>query len=670
MHDHDNARGAAGVRTSPRTPTGRPRGPQVTAGNAAVVQMLRQAGHPWAQERNDPATPEVPVQRLVSQITPGDEGTVGAVNVVGRPESPYTGTMGDHSTAYVVQVRAITERLRGRPPGEAAAQVLGLVDEVRRLPGFQLLDSLPPERRTRLMEAQQTVMGRARSLADGRVPEATQMLELQSLVGDFLHFRELVPLSTMNVRAVAPAEAGKGKGESGPSQVLALHVINNGGTDPEALRRAIVGLLDVSGVALVATQHDGEQLSSLAPGLTPAQQPLQRAELIVQQHLMSIETAYPGVVVSAYGDGDEAMRSVLTHVVVEIEERKERNRNSYREKVNSFDDQIRQRLGNLVISQGTTRAWEEEALANVRTLRRQAAAGLEANDGTAPPEPVSAVMTGTRTRRPPERYGSTVASSGSFMTDVVMEEPPATTVDAPEEEAAQAMEAKQPLASQISMDASGTITAFDSAGRSPSPFSGTMGAHTTAWVVHVDAVRRAVLGENVDSALAGLFELTRQAHLTQSTMAAHFPVDIPHQEKLNESYSTLLRVGEQTTSAPEQTKVLHLQGVINALLTYLNYIPGATLLATNTGGRGEGTLRNRLLGHEHNRTPLHQADLLDALLGLLDLEEASPGQRTVLMEQHLRNVTHAYPTCVGDSGITRIALPQLISMWEQRSQAS
>ncbi|MEU2240102.1 hypothetical protein ABZ572_11980 [Streptomyces sp. NPDC018338] len=687
MHDHDNARGAAGVRTSPRTPPGRPHGPQVTAGNAAVVQMLRQAGHPWAQERNDPAAPEVPVpvQRLVSQITPGDGGTVGAVNVVGRPESPYTGTMGDHSTAYVVQVRAITERLRGRAPGEAAAEVLGLVAEVERLPGYQLVDSLPPERRTRFTKAHQVVLSRAQSLAHGHVPEATQMLELQSLVGDFLHFRELVPLSTMNVRAVAPAEAGKGKGESGPSQVLAQEV-NSGGTDPEYLRRAIIGLLDVSGVGLVVTQHDPDQLSSLAPGLTQTQDPRQRVEFIVDQHLMSIESAYPGVLAAAYGgDGSQARQSIATEVGIEVENRRERNRSSYTAKIASLDEQIVRRLANLAISRGNMKGREQAALDDVQRLRRDAAAGLEANGGTAPAEPVSAEMTGSRSRNPPQRYGSTVASAsapaasrGSSMAmHSVMELDTDMDMDVdmdgnaePQEESAEAMEAREPLASQISMDANGTITAFDSAGRSPSPFSGTMGAHTTAWVVHVDAVRRAVLGKNVDSALAGLSDLAQQAHDTQSRMAAHFPVDTPHQEKLDESHSTLLRIGEETRRAPEQTKVLFLQGVINALLTYLNYIPGATLLATNTGGRGEGTLRNRLLAHEHGRAPLHQAELLDALLGLLDLEEASPGQRAVLMENHLRNVTHAYPTCVGDSGITGIAVTRLLRMWEQRSQTS
>ncbi|WP_024755066.1 hypothetical protein [Streptomyces exfoliatus] len=680
MHDHDNARGAAGVRTSPRTPTGRPRGPQVTAGNAAVVQMLRQAGHPWAQERNDPATPEVPVQRLVSQITPGEGGTVGAVNVVGRPESPYTGTMGDHSTAYVVQVRAITERLRGRAPGEAAAQVLDLVDEVSRLPGFQLFDSLPPERQTRLRDAHRAVLDRARSLANGQVPEATQMLELQSLVGDFLHFRELVPLSTMNVRAVAPAEAGKGKGESGPSQVLAQQV-NNGGTDPEYLKRAITGLLDVSGVGLVVTQHDPDQLSQLAPGLTQAQSPEQRATLIVEQHLMSIESAYPGVVAAAYEGGeDRARASLLAEVEIEVENRRERNRTSYAAKIASFDEQILVRLGNLAISRGNTRGREQASLEHVQGLRRDAADGLEANGGTAPAMPVTAQVTGARNRNPPQRYGSTVASAsapsmsrGSSMalhtvmdvdTDMGMDVDMDGTAG-PQEESAEAREAREPLASQISMNANGTITGFESAGRSPSPFSGTMGAHTTAWVVHLDVVRRAIVGRSVPDAYTALSGLTAEAETAQAGMTPSFTAaGSPHTELANEARGALQRAAEQTANAPESTRVLFLQSMINALLTYLNYIPGATLPAANTAGRGEGTLRNRLIDHEEGETRLGQRQLQDTLLGLLDLTTAGADQRIVLMENHLRHVEHAYPHCVGDANIRQMTIPALVTRWE------
>ncbi|MFJ2269447.1 DUF4157 domain-containing protein [Streptomyces sp. NPDC087849] len=61
MHDHDHAKttAAATWHASARKPTADERMPpqgvlslQSTAGNAAVVQMLRQAGHPWAQEQH------------------------------------------------------------------------------------------------------------------------------------------------------------------------------------------------------------------------------------------------------------------------------------------------------------------------------------------------------------------------------------------------------------------------------------------------------------------------------------------------------------------------------------------------------------------------------------------------------------------------------------------
>ncbi|MFB7587617.1 hypothetical protein [Streptomyces sp. NPDC056169] len=95
-----------------------------------------------------------------------------------------------------------------------------------------------------------------------------------------------------------------------------------------------------------------------------------------------------------------------------------------------------------------------------------------------------------------------------------------------------------------------------------------------------------------------------------------------------------------------------------------------SLLAADTGGRGEGTLRNRLLGHEQGGTPLGPRELQNILLGLLDLTEANPGQRTVLMENHLRQVEHAYPLSVGDSNIRGIAIPALVARWEALPRAS
>ena len=78
MHTNGSARSneAESSRSSARTPTGRAATPlpllstlQGSVGNAAVVQMLREAGHPWSQDRHRHSTdcghqqPEQPVQR-------------------------------------------------------------------------------------------------------------------------------------------------------------------------------------------------------------------------------------------------------------------------------------------------------------------------------------------------------------------------------------------------------------------------------------------------------------------------------------------------------------------------------------------------------------------------------------------------------------------------------
>ena len=60
------------------------------------------------QRKPKPSNPKVAQFTLAVQITPGkSKGKVGKVNAVGRPTSPYSGTMGDHSTAFITHVLGI-----------------------------------------------------------------------------------------------------------------------------------------------------------------------------------------------------------------------------------------------------------------------------------------------------------------------------------------------------------------------------------------------------------------------------------------------------------------------------------------------------------------------------------------------------------------------------------
>lgn len=116
---------------------------QRALGNRMIAEVLAAESHRHGDDcdHSAPATrtaatrpaPEPPahgaaaVQRaLVSQVeSTSDDGRtvkVQALNIIGRPDSPFSGTMGDHSTAFAVQVEAVRRRVVGQT---AAAAVLG-----------------------------------------------------------------------------------------------------------------------------------------------------------------------------------------------------------------------------------------------------------------------------------------------------------------------------------------------------------------------------------------------------------------------------------------------------------------------------------------------------------------------------------------------------------------
>lgn len=198
------------------------------------------AGHHRPVSRAVGAT----VQRLlVAQITSRDGVTVGDLNIAGRPESPYTGSMGDHSTAFAVQLEAIRRRVLGLDRGgvghergpwgaaQAARAIQELISEVEKLPGAQLIENLPEKQKKDIKDARERLRAQYNEFVSGEVQESTGLLKIQKMVSDFLHYRELIPLTTMNRKVFSPATAGKAKGESRHNKVLADYA--NGQTDKE-----------------------------------------------------------------------------------------------------------------------------------------------------------------------------------------------------------------------------------------------------------------------------------------------------------------------------------------------------------------------------------------------------------------------------------------------------
>lgn len=597
---------------------------QRAAGNAAVTAMLTHK--------------PVAVQRVAAQIGLAPDGiTIGELTVRGRPESPFKGTMGDHTTAFVVQAESVRNAVVGRKPEEAAQGILELVDRAERLPGAALVANLEAEHAAKLRSARETVRELADRVAGLAAGDPLLMTTLQSLVAAYLHFRELIPLSTLNITSVSAGLAGRGKGESGARRGMVGHER----ADPETLKAAIKGLLDFEGLAVLATQFTEEAFAEIAPGVDPAN-PIHP---ILAQHLSSISAAYPGAVMRAWGAGGVKaafadLRAALDPYVVR---QKQHNVEVYSARLlGAYDRQQKLKDERAVSHPGAHEDLHDQYLAikpEVEHLRKAVAA----NGGVPPPRPDPRRK---RARAQTSFYGSE-ADRAKAATGKRKREPEDSTPKAPKWTDREVDEGPgQPVATQVELDAHGVITDLRSEGRPPSALpGGKMGAHTTAWLVHKDVIRTALLGRSVPDAIA---ELPALGARTEA-------IGVRFREFGRTGESSIALAMRLLAGRAGRTPAAHLplllQDGVNEILAYINKLPGVALNVVNTKGNREGEHRRTLLRRERGE-PVGPADLRLSLLGLLDVRSVSDAsKRLVFLRNHLVQVRRAYPLSYAASGI-------------------
>ncbi|GAB3794901.1 hypothetical protein GCM10028819_10010 [Spirosoma humi] len=138
-------------------------------------------------------------------------------------------------------------------------------------------------------------------------------------------------------------------------------------------------------------------------------------------------------------------------------------------------------------------------------------------------------------------------------------------------------------------------------GRTPSPFGSTMGAHSTAWVAHVDSIRRHLVGTDLQNAVKSFVELM-ESELNSPLLELKKYIGKDHQQKLDEASDALKAAGRTLINANNATLtedtynavLQHLRSTINIYLTYVNFLPMATVSGGDPSGHGEGVARGEL----------------------------------------------------------------------------
>jgi hypothetical protein len=161
------------------------------------------------------------------------------------------------------------------------------------------------------------------------------------------------------------------------------------------------------------------------------------------------------------------------------------------------------------------------------------------------------------------------------------------------------------------------VTGMIAGGRPASPFQGTMGAHSTAWIVHLDRVRSYIINKTIKEAIEGIENLLK---------------DVNKFAKKRGQDELVLGKEEDNFS------LARLQNLINKILSFYNLIPGVTNEKIDTRGKGEGTYRKKLKNYELYGEGTKE-DLQNAIKGLFDSRKRTGD----LWDNHLKIISKAYP---------------------------
>lgn len=676
------------------------------------------------------------IQRVSTQITTDDAQGIDQVIVRGRPPRVFSGSMGDHTTAFIVQTEGINIALHGKTLEEAIAYMQTLEGDLQALPGTQLLqidtpDALKDNRVKRLFMHELARLHASRldaqnAWGDGKKGDFNRTVShLQDAIDAYLCARELVPLSTVNVAAISPGLAGKGHGESAPAAVLSTYERNpKCGIPVRELVDAVHDLFDTQSAGFLASEVRADMVSEMTAGIHFPGKTNQKARMtmIWNQHLQTIQRMFPKVYKAVakslkkkriFSDLERINRKTLIDHLKEVTNRLnqlDRQRQQY--SLGSGDKKSPYRGDNLNMTRlrSITKMYElareirdhfpaldaldatldndyatniallenrletigndidnavakydaDRDLATIKEeYKKQGNAHKAGKNNTA--QKNLQVLRSFQDGNPLSDFIARMIPEDEAMDLMDLQDASESETDSEDSDMAVATSTltrgHQSMAIQVQLDrTTGLVSGLTSAGRPPSPFKDTMGAHTTAWVVHLDRIRARISGKTVPAAVTEMNRLLKEVKamikkLITDKKSPQWGNNARHQFDFLEG--NMLRYED---CKPKSFDLADLQMMISSILTVYNLIPGVSKKKSDTSGKGEGTYRQTLMHYEHYGHGT-QSQLVAAMAGLYDGGHNSP-----MYDYHYKFMEQAYPKAyryaiTGKSTVKRIDIP-------------
>ena len=676
---------------------------------------------PWrAREPSAGTAPSQPLQRFTLQMQlpgPGTasgkvvqltsaqvrlkEGKIAGVIIRGRPPRIFSDSMGDHTTAFIIQTEGINIALQNATLTEAVAYMSELVIHLEGLPGLEYIKEGSPIAKgfSRELNTLKTSLVAAKNAVEAD-DESLAISHLQQVISAYLDARELVPFSTLNVGAKSKGTAGRGHGESRPAKTLSA--FERGETvEKEDLLEAVYKLFDERSAGMVSVENNSNDFDSLTGnGVDKSKlEGVKIIDRIWEQHKQSIHQLFPKVYAEVEdeleeGDFDENLEKIrksnIRNLISDALNAVKRVRDMTANMVTNFSSKLPIARGRINISylKAISRLYAEqrnvmELMEEIYQLNEELENGF-AGDLEELHEEIDDTQKKVLEKVPEyqpdharmnkvinnalEQYTGQEKAEGAIKGnardvftgiqdykgnspfsrfekrkikpqeeeedtsdgDNLSEEAEKRKRKTPAPDAPTLTSRLSPMAIQISVDADGIIREMLSSGRPPSPFRQTMGAHTTAWAVHLDRIRTRITGQHIPGAARKL--------LTMTDEVIAFAEERKHMTKGNNVTNVLpaaaKNIGKNKKVDPDTANLSTIQEMISAILTYFNLVPGVSVNKIDTTGHGEGKSRGILLRYEKYEEGVSKDTIRSAIKGLKD------GGNNKL---HKKYIAEAYP---------------------------
>lgn len=632
------------------------------------------------------------------------------VQVSGRPPKTFKGSMGDHTTAFIIQVEGVKRVTKGLTLAGALTGETGikeLVKKMKELPGWDLLDTLEtenPAHFNKWNESNTEMNGLLESTTGSNLTPDQLASNLQKLISAYLDTRELVPLSTFDIRSKS-GSGGKGKAEG--SSIKVLRAFEDGSeTNTERVKLAIENLFDTKSSLLVMIESDQLLRNDMAPGTSTSDE-ISLLDNTWNQHLSSVVVSFPksADVVANFnmreyyqfptsegGENltDEQRNAALAEIkkggkfepmVIAAYDDLLSNGRTAEYRIHLFDSRIPSTQGDM----GSGTKWRTnqehydrwvddkgpeiirdldnekdiiETLAEpsseedpspyftaqparkvFASLQLEWVRGIRAFDkaiiastlikefSQTEDDPRFALLGGieeelvSKKEAVNNRFINTFSRAGNPDNVEVEDRQSASrkyddsekqykAIKSPEnanqtnvasgeysDPEITAMEQfRNDFGFQIILGNNGIISEVYSSGRTMSPFTGTMGAHSIAWTMHVTHAKSLVLGRTIpeafDSIATELWKFAKDLEEGRSTTG-----DKSYLKTNRETIENTVKV--QCRKLGDERTLFLLQELVGNILAFINLIPGSSKKGDHANkGRGEGTAKGRLQKYE------------------------------------------------------------------------